>query len=320
MANPRVLCFGEALFDRFIPSGDPMVAGIEYPGGAPLNVACQLAKLGIDVGWVGALGQDERGDRLDQLLQGLGVDTVGVQRLAAPTRVVEVIAQGGDRVFGGFGGGEPDSFADARVSAEALPRSLFETAEVLVLGTIPMAYGESARALQQILAWVDEYYLKVVLDVNWRPKFWPDTTSAAQRIRDLLPKVDFLKLADEEAEWLFGTTSAAVILEEWGETLEGVLVTHGAQGCSYAMGELKGEVPSFVVPRIDTTGAGDSFVAGFVHHLVRQGLTALSQSEPLVEALSYANAMAAMTCMGPGAIAPQPKTAELEAFLVGRVV
>jgi fructokinase len=319
--SPRVLCLGEMLLDRIADQvGPEPTSWTEYPGGAPANVACNLVKLGMSAGFIGCLGADQRGDRLLKTLQGLGVDTTGVQRHeSAPTRAVEVLRDSsGDRSFGSFGDLGPSFFADAYLQADDLPVALFETAECLVLGTIPLAYPDSAQAVDRALTLVDKHYLKVVLDVNWRPDFWPNPEEAKDRILALLPRVDFIKLSEEEALWLFESKDPHVILTSL-EEIEGVFITQGKDGCDYAMGDLVGRIPAFRVAVKDTTGAGDSFVAAFVYQLCSESLTRLDRPDQVAHMLRYANGAGAMTCMESGAIAAQPSSAELEAFLIGRV-
>jgi len=94
-----------------------------------------------------------------------------------------------------------------------------------------------------------------------------------------------------------------------------VLVTAGEQGCGYCLGENEGRLPGFPVPVVDTTGAGDSFVAGFLHQVNHLGIQNLTKPEIAKRAVSYASAVGALTTTKPGAIAAQPTAAEVEAFL-----
>jgi fructokinase len=80
---------------------------------------------------------------------------------------------------------------------------LFEQAEYLVLGTLEMAYLASRGAIARALQLADESFVKILLDVNWRPVFWTNPDSAPALIHELITHADFLKLSEEEAEWLF---------------------------------------------------------------------------------------------------------------------
>lgn len=320
MTKPRVLCLGEILFDFLADQpGLPLEqvkSWTPYPGGAPANVACGLAKLGTPTGFIGCIGQDELGDSLVKLLQEKEVDGIGIQRHpTAPTRSVYVTrSESGDRTFAGFGKYDSAVFADTFLQADKMPVSLFESAEFLVLGTLEMAYPTSRTAIERALNLADQYYLKVLLDVNWRPVFWKDPEQAPAIIHRMVEQADFLKLSEEEAEWLYGTTDAGVIAHRVG-SLEGVLVTGGEKGCSYYLGNFEGKIPAFTVEVEDTTGAGDSFVAGILHQLCRRGIQSLKDPQVAHDVVFYASAMGALTATRPGAIAAQPTAAEVEAFL-----
>ncbi|MGG6294290.1 carbohydrate kinase family protein [Leptolyngbya sp. AN02str] len=320
MTKPRVLCFGEVLYDYLADQpGRPyeqVVSWTAYPGGAPANVACALTKLGTPAGFVGCVGQDEPGNDLVQLLQDTGVDVSGVQRHAtAPTRAIYVVrAEDGDRQFAGFGDRTSDEFADTRLQAAHIPAELFVQADYLVLGTLEMPYPETNAAIQRALELAEMHYVKLVLDVNWRPMFWPDEQAAWQQIHSLIKRVDFLKLSAEEADWLFETRDPGVIAHRL-ESIEGVLVTDGDKGCAYAFSGYEGKAAAFPVDVEDTTGAGDAFVAGFLHQLCQLGIPALQDPETVRSVMSYANAVGALTTIRAGAIAAQPSPAEVDAFL-----
>lgn len=320
MSNSRVLCLGEILFDCLADQVGLKLEQVKswtpYPGGAPANVACGLTKLGTPAGFIGAVGEDETGNSLVRLLQEVGVDTTGIQRHStAPTRQIYVVRDlAGDRSFAGFGEYDTTEFADTQLKADLLPQSLFQEADFLVFGTLELAYPESARAIHRALELAELYDIKIVLDVNWRPVFWPDHNMALPKIRELFKQVDFIKLSKEEAEWLFDTTDPGAITYRLN-TVEGVLVTDGQRETSYCLGEIEGKLPTFSVSVVDTTGAGDSFLAGFIHQICEYGLAKLNDPETVKKIITYANAVGALTTMKPGAIASQPTAAEVETFL-----
>lgn len=320
MDNVRVLCLGEILWDCLADQITDSIAQVQswtrYPGGAPANVACALLKLGTPAGFIGCVGTDEPGKMLVELLQTLNVNTIGIQyHPTLPTRQVEVLhLPNGDRQFAGFRGRATTEFADTQLQADLVPTELFDAAEFLVLGTLELAYPDTREAIERALELAEERYLKIIMDVNWRRMFWPDPDTAKPLIQNLIQQIDFLKLTAEEAEWLFSTTDPGVIAHEAGD-LEAVLITAGEQGCTYWINDNQGAVPAFLVEIEDTTGAGDSFVAGFIHQLNRQGLKALSDPKTARSIVMYASAVAALTTTRAGAITAQPTIAEVEAFL-----
>ncbi|MDJ1178755.1 carbohydrate kinase [Roseofilum sp. BLCC_M91] len=319
----QVLCLGELLFDCLADKAgvpyDQVKSWTPYPGGAPANVACRLVKLGTSSAFIGSVGSDEVGDRLVTFLEEQQVDIQGIQRHpSAPTRQIYVVhSYRGDRYFAGFGGVETTTFADAYLDAALLPIELFREAEYLVLGTLELAYPQTQEAIHKALEFANQYHLKLVVDVNWRPDFWPDPNLAKPLIYDLLAQVDFVKVSDEEAQVLFETTDPLAIRDRFPD-LEGVVVTADDRPIHYAIGEGQGTVPAFSVPVKDTTGAGDGFVAGLVHQLNRYRISSLEDSQKVKEIVTYAAAVGALTTLEAGAISPGPTAEQVDSFLQER--
>ncbi len=316
----RVICLGEILFDCLAnelgKSASEVTSWTPYPGGAPANVACALVKLGTSSAFIGCVGKDDRGHELVQLLKSIGVNTAGVQyNEQAPTREVYITRTvDGDRTFAGFGNYQADQFADAYLQAQDLPPELFLEAEFLVLGTLELAYPQTRAAVFRALELAEEYHLKIVLDVNWRPMFWQDEQEALLLIKELWQYVDFLKLAAEEAQWLFNTADAGAISYRLG-SVEGVLVSNGDAKVSYCLTDNEGTMNSMKVSVQDTTGAGDAFLAGFIHQLCQQGTRKLQNPQVAKEIVRYACAVGGLTTTKFGAIAAQPSPAEVESLL-----
>lgn len=320
MQKARVLCLGEILYDKIADQKGRSLSGVtswtDYPGGAPANVACALVKLGTPAAFIGCIGEDEPGRELARLLVQIGVEMSGLQQHpSAPTRQVYVTrAENGDREFAGFGDRAPEEFADGFLQGDRLPVTLFEGADFLVLGTLELAYRESRAAIFRALELAREHRLRVVLDVNWRPMFWPDPDAALPLIQILLESVHLLKLAREEALWLFSTADAGAIASRFSG-IEGVLVTDGGEAVSYWLHGHSGQVAAFELEVQDTTGAGDGFLAGFIHRCCQYGLDCLSDRARARDAIVYACAVGGLTALAPGAIAAQPNSDRVAAFL-----
>ncbi len=335
--SPQVLCLGEALVDRLgPPGGDPSSAAPEdcddRLGGAPANVACALARLGTPVAFVGRLGDDAIGASFHELLQDRHVDLRGLQwDPQRPTRVVLVRRHSdGERVFQGFAGDHGDGFADQaldRVPLEVAWAPLASALRWLLIGTIPLASEASAAALQAAVAQANRDHVRIALDVNWRPTFWdpsaspaagPDPTALAA-MAPLLERAALLKLAREEADWLFSSADPAVISASLPQRPD-VVVTDGGDPVRWCIAGHTGAMSVLAPPRVvDTTGAGDAFTAGLLHQLVR--LTpAVGQPQALhgavvEQVVRFAAACGALVCAGAGGIDPQPSAADVEAFL-----
>lgn len=317
---PQILCLGEILFDCLADQLGRELNEVEswtaYPGGAPANVACGLVKLGTSAGFIGCIGQDKAGDELFTLLSEIGVDTTPIQRhTAAPTRKVYVTRSlAGERTFAGFGDIPTTEFADTRLQAEKLSEHWFQEAQYLVIGTLELAYPDSRNAIHTALELAKKQGVKVFLDINWRPVFWLNPDTAKPMIETVLPYADIIKCSDEEGDWLFGTQDPTEIIKKV-KNAQGILVTAGEKGCEYHLGDYSQKLDVFKVNVVDTTGAGDSFVAGFLHCCTQAGNKIFSDAATAHQAVVYASATGALTTTQAGAIASQPSLAEVEHFL-----
>lgn len=318
---PRVLCLGEILFDCIADQPglplDQVKSWTSYPGGAPANVACALVKLDTPAGFIGCVGQDEAGHLLVQLLETIGVDITAIQRHeTAPTRSVMVVRSlSGDRQFAAFRDNiDTSDFADTQLNATDIPLDWLTTADYLVTGTLGLAEPHSAAAIVHAVEAMQRANRKVFVDVNWRPVFWKDGSFAPALIVDLLDRADYLKLTDDEADWLFQTQDLQTIADRFPK-LQAVLMTAGEKGCTYWIRGHQGHIPAFTIDVIDTTGAGDSFTAGFLHQLCQLGDAVLDNAEMAHHMVVYASAVGALTTTRAGAIAAQPTAAEVDAFL-----
>ena len=312
--NPVVVCLGEILVDSFWPGGQEKK--VSLPGGAPANVACCLARLGTPTEFIGAVGLDSWGQALTRLLADLQVGKRGLQQHpTAPTREVYVLSDSaGERSFAGFALPDPAGFADAHLICDRIDPGLFDHAKYLVLGTLGLAYPETRESILQAVEWIQQQNGRGMLDVNWRPMFWENPAQAIGLVNDLLKHASFLKLSDTEAQWLLDTTDPTEIAAQ-RPYLDGVMVTAGAAGCRYHFGGYSGHIPGFSVDVEDTTGAGDAFVAGFLHQLCVRGRSCLLDANCVHEMVRYASAVAALTTTRAGAIAGQPTPREVDAFL-----
>ena len=332
---PQVLCLGETLLDRLGPPGaDPASAAphqcTDHLGGAPANVACALARLGTPVAFLGRLGRDAIGAAFAQLLNERGVDRRALQWDGQrPSRIVLVRRDvSGERQFGGFAAAESGfaaaAFADQALDAARLSAALgplLAQARWLLVGTIPLASPAAAAALQLACREAAAAAVPLALDVNWRPTFWDSGADPAAgpwpeaiaAMRPLLEQAALLKCAREEALGLFGTAEAAAVSAALPQR-PAVVVSDGPAPLSWCIAGRSGRLPAFPVAWVDSTGAGDAFLAGLLHQLCALPSLLSGALDPTA-ALRFAAACGALVCQGTGAIDPQPDPDQVQAFL-----
>jgi fructokinase len=143
-------------------------------------------------------------------------------------------------------------------------------------------------------------------DPNLRLSLWRDEASARAGLLSGLEYAHIVKVSDEELEFLTGGHDPAPL---WREGMRMVVVTHGANGATLYTRSEAISVEGFHVNAVDTTGAGDGFVAGLLVSLLEQGM------DDLRESLRFACAVGAMTTTARGAIPALPTRAQVEKFL-----
>ncbi len=266
----RIVSLGEVVADiyRGESSSEVEMPFTARPGGAPANVAVAAARLGSEVAFVGSVGKDLFGDFVLRALDAEGVDTSGVGRCDPPTRTslafVE-ISDSGDREFTFY---RSDPAADELLSPEDISRGLISGASFVNFGSIPLIKDPVRSAIQHAAELARESNVPVAFDVNFREHLWESLEVARETVDPLLDLSDIVKLGHEELGPLLGTEDneeAAELLLKRGVKL--VLISLGESGAFYATQDFQGSVPSFEIEVVDTTGAGDAFLAAALVHL-----------------------------------------------------
>ena len=152
-------------------------------------------------------------------------------------------------------------------------------------------------------------------DPNLRLALWPNREAALQGLRLALSRAQFVKLSDEELVFLTGSDDPAAARRHlWHDEIELMVITRGPEGCVYLTPDFDGEVPGFDVEAVDTTGAGDGFVAGLLQGLVRDRAV-LGDQKALGALCGFACAVGALTTTERGGIPALPGHEALRRFL-----
>jgi fructokinase len=283
------------------------------PGGAPANVAVGLARLGIKSGFIGKVGEDDFGRFLAQTLEQNGVDISGLRYSSqARTMLAFVsVAAGGERDFMFY----RHPSADMLLRPDEIDRDHIGSARLLHHGSISLISEPSRSATLAAIQAAEEQGLWISYDPNLRLALWPSAQHAREGMLQAWPSAHVIKVSQEELAFLSGEddwTQAARKL--WHDRLRLLVVTAGPHGCHYATRTARGHVPTYEIEPIDTTGAGDGFVAGLLAGLL-ENEHAWEKVHILEEVLRLANAVGALTTTRRGAIPALPTRAEVSALL-----
>ena len=310
------LCIGEMLID-LVPTvtGHGLAEATAFtkaPGGAPANVAVGLARLGCRSGFLGMVGDDAFGRVCITTLEREGVESGGVRVTSkARTPVAFVALQpDGEREFVIYHPG-----ADLLLSADDIDVDRLAGVRVVHFGSIGLIAEPSRSATLFAVNRAKEAGAVVSYDPNLRLALWPDAASAAAGLRLGLGHASVVKASDEEMRFLTGLDDperAGRAL--WHDGLDLLVVTCGRAGCLALTADMAVRVPGIAVEALDTTGAGDAFMAGLLAEMLRDP-AALRDPEAVRAACRVACAAGALTVTGYGAIPALPTRAAVDALL-----
>ncbi len=336
MEKTKVVCIGEALIDRIRNKSNQEFT--DFLGGAPANVACALRKLQIDSIFIGCLGSDKFGKKFIEQFKELEVDIKFLQLdNKLPTRIVKVNRDNtGDRYFSGFDTSSNTSsntiFADEALNRNLLKKEikslekLFIETKYLVSGTNVLSSPISVKSINYLLSKANQFDVKIVIDVNWREVFWDYATYSSEiskkdrvdLIKNFLKHAHIIKLAKEEAVLFFENENPLHISKTILNRPD-VIITDGANPITWFINGIQGTTEVINSSKIvDTTGAGDAFLAGLISKL-------LSFDVPpnvleIQNCVKFASFCGFLTCLGEGAIEQQPDYLKVDKFFGSQIL
>jgi 2-dehydro-3-deoxygluconokinase len=303
-----LLCMGEPMLELNAqpPGPDGRVLFLEGHGGDTSNAAVCAARQGASAGYVTAIGQDRPGDSLMALWAAEGVDTATVLRSAsAPTGLYVVTHDAGGHAFTFYRAGSAAScYAPGDV-----PEAAIRAARILHVSGISQAISTSAcDAVFRAIEVAKAAGVKLSYDTNLRLALWPRARAAAV-IHAAIASADIALPSLDDARALTGLEAPEAIAEFYlrlGCPL--VLLKQGKDGVLVATQDGgRSVIPPCRVKAVDATGAGDAFAGAFLARTLA--------GDPPLEAARYANACAALSTTGYGAVAPLPRPEAVRALL-----
>ncbi|HOA23984.1 MAG TPA: ribokinase [Aggregatilineales bacterium] len=283
-----------------IPAPGETLLGGEFhtvPGGKGANQAVAAARLGARVSMVGRLGADDFATQLLANLEADGIDHSAVIQDASTTTGVALIVVADD--------GQNSIVVASGANMQVTPGDVDAAAETIAAADVLLLQLEiPLDAVQRAAEIAHEHGVPVVLN----------PAPARDLPADLLSRVDVLIPNESETALLTGLpvdtgaeleAAARALLDRGIST---AILTLGARGAMLATGSEVEIIPTFKVQPVDTTAAGDAFVAGFS--------VALAEGKPVAEAVRWGNAAGALAVTRMGAQTSLPRRAELEQLLL----
>lgn len=277
-----------------------------YGGGSGANVAVALARLGVDVMMVGAVGDDGYGHWIQADLRQEGVDERGVcpVRDAFTPMVMALIEPDGERLVVVW---PPEGGAHLHLQAEAINLGWLTAAAWLHTTGMCLRASPAREAVLYGMAQARKAGLTVSLDLNMRLELWGLDDETRQTFEQAIALADVvLGNAEEEIMPLTGADSAEAGAQALCHGTRMVVARRGSQGALVATPQETFCVPAFQVQVVNTLGAGDAFNGGFI--------AACLAKVGLKEAVRWGNGVAALNISRDGARS-LPSLADLQQML-----
>ena len=322
-----VAALGELLIDftesGLSEQGNPLLEA--NPGGAPCNVLAMLKKLGHRVGFIGKVGDDIFGHELKAVLEETGITTDGlvIDKDVRTTLAFVKTFEDGDRDFSFY----RNPGADMMLTKEEISDGLLKNTRIFHFGTLSMTHEGVREATIHAVKTAKEAGALISFDPNLREPLWKSLDEAKEQVLKGMSYCDFLKISDNEIQWLTGeedyTEGIKKIYEKYDIPL--ITVSLGKEGSrvyyrkdrnsdDFVMVEA---APFLQENTIETTGAGDTFGGCILHFILEKGLDDLSEAD-LKEMLTFANAAASLITTRRGALRVMPEAEEVRALIKDR--
>jgi sulfofructose kinase len=292
----QIACLGHASIDHVFqiqafPQRATKTPAHDYRsvgGGMAANAALAMARLGAQVRFVGAVGDDDAGRLVRQQLAGEGLSLHHLQTIAgARTSASAIIVdnQGDRQIFNHLG--------NALALAQVPDDRVFDGCDAVL---VDPRWPAGARAA---LSWARRHRRLAVLDADVAP---------VADLATLVPLAQWAVFSEPGlAVWAADTPRDVALRRALAQGAEHAVVTLGEHGTLHAHGDSLIPLPAFAVQAVDTTGAGDVFHGALTLSLAR--------AMAVRDAFRYASAAAALKCTRPGGIRGAPRAAEVDEFL-----
>ncbi|WP_436641126.1 sugar kinase [Microbaculum sp. FT89] len=300
--TPDILCLGEPMLEfNQKPDGNYLPGH----GGDTSNCAIAAARLGARVGYITHVGADTFGNSFMALWRTEGVDTTTVRQVSDAHTGIYFVTHGPDgHEFSYFRAGS----ASSRMGPDDLPVDALKAARILHVSGISQAISTTAAdAVFSAIEIVKAAGGRVSYDTNLRLKLWPIERARAVT-HAAMARADIALPGLEDARQLTGLEDPDAIADFYlGLGCGVVALTLGPEGTLIATAEERRRIGGRRVVAVDATAAGDAFDGAFLSRVV-------AGDDPFTAA-RFANAAAALSTLGYGAVAPMPRKDAVDAFL-----
>ena len=289
-----ILSVGEILLDVYAKENPSSIDMKGRIGGAPFNVAANIASNGGDVSFYGAVGKDEFGSFLEKEARAYPFQKLLIDETEYPTSLAPVSLNNGERSFSFLRG------ADYHLSPKRLEDFSLNAGDIIHIGSLMLNEEEGGIFFVRTNGFAKMKGVYLSFDMNLRSGLFEDQEEARGVYESICSCIDFLKASEEDLEFL--GMSAEELKNHYMKEKSILFVSRSSNGSDVYIGNEHYSVPSKKIDVVDSTGAGDAFFARILMEL-DQCLDPFSLSaQKWKEVLMKANEDGAEACLHEGAL------------------
>jgi sugar/nucleoside kinase (ribokinase family) len=292
--NPDLIVRGKDVVPEFGQAEKLVEEARLTIGSSSVITACGAARLGLNVAFIGLVGEDEFGHFMLEAMQEWGIDVSAcVIDATKATGMSVVLSAPDDRAILTYPGAIPS------LRRDLIDETLFLRARHLHVGSY-FLLDALRSALPSLLRSAKKQGLTTSLDTNWDP-------SGKWDLSAVLPCVDVLFPNRNEVQYIAGEEDFSKAVNVLASQVPALAIKLGAHGGLAHRGDEMATAPALAVEVVDTTGAGDSFNAGFLYGQLND--------YTLEESLVLACACGSLSTRSAGGTAAQPTLSEAQAAI-----
>ncbi|MEK4405773.1 carbohydrate kinase family protein [Sporosarcina sp. FSL K6-6792] len=308
-ANKKhVLIYGDAFVD-YIAEDQSNSTFTTFLGGATVNVAAGISRLGASSAFITVTGDDETSEFVRNELRKEGVDLT-FAKLENDKRVSGVyvhLTDDNDRIFHTY----IDETPDIQVETTDLSIEAFQDASVLHICSGTMFHLTALQTTREAVRLANKFGVPLSLDANIRPLRWKSEAHCRETIMSFVENTNLLKLTEEELFFLTETdTLKDGILKLAPYRIPVILVTAGELGTFAVIDGSMTHVGVEPIIAVDTTGAGDAFIAGILRQIQLKGKP--KTRDEWIDYISFGNKLGALCATKSGALSAMPRLEEID--------
>ncbi|MBO0601607.1 carbohydrate kinase [Sporosarcina sp. E16_3] len=304
----HVLIYGDAFVD-YIAENQSNSTFKTFLGGATVNVAAGVSRLGASSAFITVTGDDATSEFVRDELRKEGVDLTfaKVENDKRVSGVYVHLTQDNDRIFHKY----IDETPDIQVETTDLSTEAFQDASVFHICSGTMFHVTALQTTREAVRLAQKFGVPLSFDANIRPLRWESEALCRKTIMSFVGEANLLKLTEEELFFLTETNTlenGIAKLVPYGIPV--ILVTAGEHGTFAVLDGSMTHVGVEPVVAVDTTGAGDAFIAGILCQVHLKGRP--ETRNEWIDYISFGNKLGALCATKSGALSAMPRLEEID--------